>query len=75
MVVTVFPSNDECVTAQVGFTDSLVTLGSVDNYSPTPYNTTGREKNVTIIIEPALPGMCVCVWGGGGGGGGHWWLS
>ena len=58
VVVTVFPSNDECVTAQLGFADSLVTLDSVDNYNPTPYNSTGREKNVTIIIEPALPGVC-----------------
>jgi len=59
VVVTVFPSNDGCRTPQQGSTESLVTLAKADNYNPTPYNATGREKNVTIVVQPALPGSSI----------------
>ena len=60
VVVTVFPSNDECLTTQQGFIDSLVTLETADNYNPAPYTEGGRVKNVTILVEPALG----CKWRG-----------
>ena len=73
VVVTVFPSNDECLTTQQGFVDSLVTLETADNYNPAPYTEGGRGKNVTILVEPALS----CKWGGRGGERGRaaWWCT
>ena len=61
VVVTVFPSNDECRTSQQAISDTLITLGNSDNYNPIIYTGSNRVKNVTIEIEPALSGECVRV--------------
>jgi hypothetical protein len=56
IVVSVFPSNDSCLTAGIPTTTRLVTLDLVDNFNPVRFNETDLTKNFNITIQPALPG-------------------
>lgn len=56
IVVSVFPSNDSCLSAGLATTSRVITLDLADNFNPEPYTGPDLTKNVLITIEPALPG-------------------
>lgn len=57
IVVTVFPSDDTCLSMGVATTARLITLDLADNFNPIPFPEMELTKNFNITVEPAFSGI------------------
>jgi len=56
IVVSVFPSNDSCSSAQVAERGQLLSVERVDNFDPILAQGPVLLKNINITIDAAFPG-------------------